>query len=411
MLQTLTPPMPLNEQERLNSLAEFDIDYSTIESNFKDLALLAAKIAGTEISLVNLIDSVTQWTVSNHGLDITQMPRKESVCQYTIAAESHFEIMDLSADERFKDRFYVHGPLSLRYYLGIPLTTAEGFHIGALCVVDSELKSLSQEKIELLKIVANEVVNRLKAMKTINNLKQQIVQSKETQKKVAHDIRGPIAGIIGLTGLITQQGENNNLDEVLECISLIQRSGKTVLDLADEILYGDKAEPVKIEEFNLQIFKDKLERLYIPQARNKNITFEIRINERNQHIPFLKNKLLQITGNLISNAMKFTPSDGTVRVDLDLAVEAANNMLKIKIQDSGVGIEDKNIDLITLGQTFSSNGTGGEKGTGFGLEMVKQLVDSLGGTFNIHSEVNKGTQIELKIPQHFLPHVSFYDAL
>lgn len=388
MLQTITPPIPLNEQERLKTLAEFDIDYSTIESNFKDLALLAAKIAGTEISLVNLIDSVTQWTVSNYGYDIIQMPRNESVCQYTISTNHPLEIMDLSADERFKDRPYVNGPLNLKYYMGIPLTTAEGYNIGALCVVDSELKSLSEEQKGLLKIVANEVVNRLKAIKTINQLKQQLVESKEIQKKVAHDIRGPIAGIIGLTGLINQQGESNNLKEVLECVALIQKSGKSILDLADQILYGDKAQPLKIEAFNLHIFKEKLECLYASQAKNKNVSFEIKVNERNQHIPFLKNKLLQITGNLISSAMKFSSKNGSVKVELDLAVEATNNLLKIRVQDNGV-VTDEN----------------------FGLTMVKQLVESLNGTFSIQSAIEKGTLVEISIPQHYLPHVSFDDSL
>lgn len=411
MLQTIAAPMPLNEQERLKSLAEFDIDYSSIESNLKDLALLAAKIAGTEISLVNLIDSVTQWTVSNHGIDLTQMPRNESVCQYTITGDRPFEIMDLSVDDRFKDRFYVRGPLNLKYYMGIPLTTSEGYNLGALCVIDSKLKSLTEEQKDLLKIVASQVVNRLKSMKTINQLKQQIIQSKEIQKKVAHDIRGPIAGIIGLTGLISQQGDSNDLGEVLECVALIQKSGRSILDLADEILYGDKAQPVKIEIFNLDIFKDKLERLYLPQAKNKNIVFEIKVNDRNKHIPFLKNKLLQITGNLITNAMKFTTENGMVKVDLDLAVEATNNLLKIRVQDTGVGIDERKISLIMQGNACSSSGTDGEKGNGFGLAMVKQLVDSLNGTYNIHSEIEKGTLIEVNIPQQYLTHMSFDDTL
>lgn len=404
-------PIPLNEQERLISLAEFDIDYSSLESNFKDLALLAAKIAGTEISLINLIDSVTQWTVSNHGLDINQMPRKESVCQYTIASESHFEVPDLSIDERFHNKFYVRGPLSLKYYLGVPLTTTEGYHIGALCVVDNKLRSMSQEKIDMLKMVADEVVNRLRSMKTIENLQQQLVQAKEVQKKVAHDIRGPVAGIIGLTGLIIQQGKDNNPDDVLECISLIQKSGKSVLDLADEILYRDKTQSLKVEPFNLLIFKDKLERLYQPQATNKNISFEVNIKEKNAHIPFLKNKLLQITGNLVSNAMKFTPENGKVKADLEFVAEATNNLLKIRIEDDGVGMDQKSIDLIMQAETFSGSGTSGEKGYGFGLSMVKQLVDGLNGNFSIHSEVGKGTLIEITIKQDYLPNVSFYDAL
>jgi len=403
--------IPINEEERLTSLSEFDIDYSSLDHNFKDLAFLAAKIAGTEISLVNLIDSVTQWTISNHGLDINQIPRAESVCQYTISSVNHFEVTDLSTDERFKDRFFVQGPLNLKYYMGIPLTTSEGLHIGALCVLDRQVKSLNEEKITMLKIIADEVVTRLKAMKTIAGLKQELVQLKETQKKVAHDIRGPIAGIIGLTGLITQQGNNNCLDDVLECIALIQRSGRSVIDLADEILYSDKPQPIKIEEFNLNIFKDRLEKLYLPQAKYKNIKFEIIVSERNAHIPFLKNKLLQIAGNLISNALNFTPEQGTVKVNLDLAVEATNNVLKIRIQDSGIGMDRKSISMILNSHPNSTSGIAEQGGIGFGLTLVKKLIATLTGTFNIHSEPGKGTVIEIEIKQDYLPNVSFDNSL
>src|SRR5580698_3841860 len=100
-------PIPANEMDRILSLSEFDIDFSAHQDNFKDLAKLAAKVAGTEISLVNLIDTFTQWTISNHGLNMDQMPREDSVCQYTILNGEYFEVENLAADTRFKDKFYV----------------------------------------------------------------------------------------------------------------------------------------------------------------------------------------------------------------------------------------------------------------------------------------------------------------
>jgi len=75
-------PIPHNEDERVWALTEFDIDYSDTSDLLKDLVELAAKIAGTQISLVNLIDTYTQWTVANFGLPIDQMKREESVCNY-----------------------------------------------------------------------------------------------------------------------------------------------------------------------------------------------------------------------------------------------------------------------------------------------------------------------------------------
>lgn len=69
------------EFNRVLELAEYDLDYSSLTDHFKDLSKLAARVAGTDISLVNIIDSYTQWTVSRHGLEVDSMPREDSVCQ------------------------------------------------------------------------------------------------------------------------------------------------------------------------------------------------------------------------------------------------------------------------------------------------------------------------------------------
>jgi len=393
-------PIPYNEMARLLNLAEFDLDYTNHQDNFKDLARLAAKVAGTDVSLVNMIDTFTQWTISHHGLDIDQMPRDESVCQYTIASDGQFEVADLSADHRFNDKFYVTNDPNLRYYFGVPLISAEGNNLGALCVLDKKTKTLNPEKVELLKIIADEIVNRLKAFKAIDNLKMKLAEANENQKKVAHDIRGPLGGIIGLAEIISEQGRDNQIDEVLEFINLIHKGGRSILELADEILSSDKAPVLKSDEFNLLIFKDKLEKLYQPQAKNKNITFTVNLSPTSAAVPFSKNKLLQITGNLISNAMKFTPKDGAVTVDLNLKIEPGKqNILRVKVKDNGVGLDKQGIDNILNSNASSTDGTGGEKGYGFGLALVKHLVDTLKGTISIYSEPGMGATFEVSLPQ------------
>jgi signal transduction histidine kinase len=401
-------PIPANEMERLLSLSEFDIDYSDHQSTFKDLAKLAAKVTGTRISLVNLIDSLTQWTISNYGLDIEQMLREDSVCQYTIMESDHFEIGDLTLDDRFKDKFYVTGDPNVRFYYGIPLKTSSGVNIGALCVLDHEQKSLDPEKIELLKIIADEIVSRLRTFKVMENLRSKLIEAKQTQKKVAHDIRGPLGGIVGLAQIIRDQGENNHMDEVLEFINLIHKSGNSILDLATEILESHKEKPVAtvsvhnaaIGLFNLTVFKDKLEKLYGPQAKHKNINFHVHTTPLTENISISKSKLLQITGNLISNAMKFTADGGNVTVELGLIINREIPSLQIVVKDSGVGIDDKSINAIVSGTASSTDGTSGEQGFGFGLALVKHLVDSLNGQMDIVSEQGKGTSFEINLPQN-----------
>lgn len=397
------PPVPENEMERLISLSGLDMDYSDHQDNFKDLAKLAAKVAGTSISLVNMLDSLTQWTISNYGLEIDQMMREESVCQYTIMTDNPLEVTDLAADNRFKGKSYVTGDPNIRYYYGLPLQLNKGINIGALCVIDQQKKVLDPEKIELLKIIADEIVARLKTFKVIEGLKTKLLEANNTQKKVAHDIRGPLGGIIGLASIIRDQGESNQMEEVLEFINLIHKSGNSVLELAEEILSTHKPERKSGQasspnDFSLSVFKDKLIKLYEPQARNKQIRLAVNTTTETETVLFSKNKLLQIAGNLISNAMKFTPEKGEVLVDLNLAVNKLNKVLVISITDNGIGLSKDAIQAILGGTSGTTDGTSGEAGYGFGLALVKHLVESLNGSLQISSEPGQGAAFTVTLP-------------
>jgi signal transduction histidine kinase len=395
-------PLPKNESERLYHLSSLDIDYTGLNDSLKDLNRLAAKVAGTEISLINLIDAYTQWTIGSHGLDLQQMTREESVCQYTIMGDQGFEVPDLSVDERFNQNFYVDDPLSLRYYFGLPLKD-NGMNIGALCVLDTGLKTLSPEKIELLKIIADEIVNRIKCYHTLEHMQHRLYDANQTSKKVAHDIRGPLAGIIGLSEMISQQGNSANLGEVLEFIKMIHSGSRSLLDLADEILsQSDGDRPMGENELNLSALKDKLLQLYQPQAAHKGITLEVTINEQRSQVVFSKQKVLQVIGNLISNAIKFTPKKGEVSVLLDLLTAEESNLLDITVSDTGVGIEPQRVEQLLSGSAESTMGTGSEKGYGFGLPLVRHLCEKLGGSLSIDSKLGTGTTFRAQLVQRKL---------
>ncbi len=394
----ITYPRPNNEAARALAVMELDVDYTDLADMFKDLTRLAARIAGTEISLVNLIDTYTQWTIANHGLEIEQMPREDSVCTYTIAAPESFEIKMLSEDERFQDKFYVSGEPYLNYYFGIPLKTSNGLNLGALCVMDKQPKQISPEKVELLKIVANEIANRLVSLKSLQDLRNQVKAAQQAKEKVAHDIRGPLGGIINLAQLLASEGKSYKIDEVIEFMQMIYKAGNSLLDLSTEILSNeDKSAQQKSDILTLQQFSDKLNRLYQPQALNKEIKLSINIAPHAASVQFPKNKLLQIAGNLITNAIKFTGNQGLVMVDLDAQQSKDALQLFINISDTGVGMDTVAIDEILSGEKESDMGTAGEAGYGFGLPLVKRLVESLNGSMAIQSEQGKGTKFIVNI--------------
>lgn len=398
-------PTPEKEFERIVELSSLDLDYSALNDHFNDLTRLAAKIAGTDISLVNLLDSYTQWSISQHGLDLEQMPREDSVCQYTIMGDNSFEINALSEDNRFSKKDYVSGELKLDYYFGIPLKTSSGHNIGALCVMDKEVKELTPEKIEMLNIIGDEVVKRLEDLKEISDFKSQLEAAKEDKRKFSHDIRGPLGGIVGLARILEEQGGDTKLEEILQLAVMIRKGGESLLELADDILTNEvlpdgKPQPPKSNEFTLATLKQKLEKLYAPQAAAKDIDLSIVNENENALVPFPKNKIVQVIGNIISNAIKFTPKKGYVMVRQEYLKQEDTAELYFVIKDSGVGISEDKLNQIMHGESKSTSGTEGETGYGFGLELVKHLVDTMNGDLSIESKENDGCKFTVRLPLH-----------
>jgi nitrogen-specific signal transduction histidine kinase len=108
--------------------------------------------------------------------------------------------------------------------LAIPLQITDGINIGTICVLATKVNSLSPEKIELLKLVSQTVVERLKSKTVVRQLNERLQESQASKRKAAHDIRGPLAGIVGLSALLKEQGiaaEAEDLDTYLNMITKV----------------------------------------------------------------------------------------------------------------------------------------------------------------------------------------------
>ncbi len=383
------------EYRRIKRLSEFDLDYGNLHEEFKGLVELAAHVAGTEISLINLIDQHSQWSVSRHNLDVFQMDLEYSICQHTIQSDHLMEIPHLGRDERFSDRPFVKADDGFRYYLGIPLKVKTGENIGALCVMDYQEKSVSEEKKKLLRLIANEIVEKLENKLNMDELQEALEKATVQRNQLAHDVRGPIGGILGLA----TSTENVPLEEeeFMQYMQMIKASAAKLLELTDDILERQK---VRQQEnyFNLSGFKQHLDGLYELPARNKEIRLDIDINQKEDHQKFPRRKLLPIVGNLIANAIKFTPSQGTIGVDLDISGKDGKRALMITVSDNGKGIPKERLENIKKLAWFEDHGTDYEKGYGLGLQLVTEMVEDIHGTLHIDSEEGKGTSVRIVVP-------------
>jgi len=376
----MSQPFPLNEAERILSLSNLDVDYSTIENEFKHLMKLASRISATDVTLLNLVDSHTQWTIAQDGIQLASMPREECICQYTIAQDQSFEIKDLSSDPRFEFTSFVKNEPKLRYYFGIPLEISNGVHIGSLCVMNREMIILNNDKKDLLKTIAEEIVCKLKDFKKINELKIELSDAIRMQRKIAHDIRNPLAGIIGISDILIEPDEEHDQEEVINCLKLINNSSKSILEITDNISMEFFEKGNQTHSFNLETLSERIRQLFLPLAENKKVKLKFTLDNGKNHIHFSKNKILQIIASPVSSAIKLSKQDALINIKLGITVKSDQNILHVKIHTNNPIINEISNESEVL-------------------NFTKELIESKDGTFSFQCNAIDGLNYEFNIPQ------------
>ncbi|WP_181256720.1 hybrid sensor histidine kinase/response regulator [Merismopedia glauca] len=149
------------ELDRLASLREYQILGTESEPIFDNLAQLAACICQTPVAAISLIDGQRIWYKAIIGWQIQEIPREEAICPLCLETPDVVMIPDTLADERTKNLPLVTSNPKIRFYGAIPLIGADGFTLGALCVVDYQPRRLSDRQITSLKILADQVIETL----------------------------------------------------------------------------------------------------------------------------------------------------------------------------------------------------------------------------------------------------------
>jgi signal transduction histidine kinase/ActR/RegA family two-component response regulator len=148
----ISPVHPANEAERLRALESLELLDSDPEAAFDALTEVAGSICNAPLATLTLVDGRRQWFKAARGFgDTTETPREFSFCGHTILEDEMMVVGDALADPRFADNPLVTGAPNIRFYAGIPLTTREGFRIGALCVIDRKPRTLTRAQLAALR--------------------------------------------------------------------------------------------------------------------------------------------------------------------------------------------------------------------------------------------------------------------
>lgn len=313
------------------------------------------------------------------------------------SSEAFKEFMDIST---LKDRLLDRQSLSLEF-IGRNL----GWCRVTIIVASRDINDDVSHVIFAVQNIQDEKENELKVRQMLKDSADEANRANMAKSdflsRMSHDIRTPLNGIIGMSYLANQQ---NNPSKTTECLEKIDFSSKFLLGLINDVLDMAKVESGKIElhtePYSFDNFRKYLESVIIPLCENDHQKFLIDADDFGEAVPVMdKLRINQIFFNLFSNAVKYTPEGGTISFKLKHSLTDSGRIrLYAEISDNGIGMSEA--FQKTLFQPFvqeNRNDSSELRGSGLGLAIVKQLLDLMGGTISVESEINKGTTFKLEV--------------
>lgn len=220
---------------------------------------------------------------------------------------------------------------------------------------------------------------------------------------MSHDIRTPMNAIIGFADLLEKHIDEK--ERVRDYIDKIKSSSEFLLSLINYVL-----ETARIESGKTSLKKEvrcvsglieSLADIFEPEVRKKGLTYSYTKDIQHDYVIGDETKVREIFINIIGNSLKYTPAGGKITIDIKELPSDRENYIayKIVVEDTGIGMSKEYLPHIF--EEFSREHTSTESkviGTGLGLPIVKALIDLMGGTIEIESEVGKGTKTTVMIP-------------
>jgi PAS domain S-box-containing protein len=250
--------------------------------------------------------------------------------------------------------------------------------------------------------VVRDITARKKAEQALKQSEMQLIELNATKDKLfsimGHDLRAPLNNILGLSELLIERLKKSDTEKSAEYLEIIKVSVKNTLALLDNLLNWAKSQTGEInykpEKIDLSATIRQVIELFDPIARTKNIALS-QITSKGIEIYTDERMLKTILRNLISNAIKFTKSGGSIIVSVGLE----KNKVQFSVADNGLGINaEVSKKLFEMPANTPSLGTANEKGSGLGLALCKEFVRKLGGDIWLKSKEGDGSDFRFTLP-------------
>lgn len=276
---------------------------------------------------------------------------------------------------------------------------------GSVLTLGLSLSRQKTDKGRVITIMARDVSLQKKAQEQMRLAKEHAERLAESRTRfmamISHEIRTPMNGVLGMADLLSNTSLNS---QQRNYVDVIQHSGSSLISILNDVLDFSKLDEGKIQlhtkPFNLREVIDSCFNLLIPQAKLNGVILKKQYNQTELlRLDGDAVRLRQIVLNLLGNAIKFSPN-GEVRLSLSFKEDArGKTMLELKFEDNGVGISQEGQKQLFEPYTQADNSLSRDfGGTGLGLSICKQLVDLMGGTVSVRSELGQGSCFTVELP-------------
>ena len=509
----------VRESERLAELHAYRILRTPREREFDDVVELAAHIAEAPVSFIGFVDGVNEWFKASVGLEIEEVPRERTYCQFVVGSGRPVVIPDTRATGAPMPETGIPAlpgdgrDREIRFYVGVPIIVDSRQVLGTLCVVDYEPRaSVAPELVSMLERLSRQVSGRLElrranallfeerdtfsvlfeaapaplllvrdgvivranhafaAMVTdgdasslesrdlsafiedvpdttdsatestvrnefgqtipvlvfhtrlttgrrVYNLfavadisdrkeKERVLEEQRLKAEnanrikdtflslVSHDLKSPLSGIFTMLDLLDRAGDSFSADELRDTIREMRSSAAVLVEMINQLLNIHRLQSgrveLNLEPVNVRSAVDQVCLTLRVQIEAKEVDLEIDVAP-DLHLVADGGLVREAVFNLVSNAVKFAPTGGVIRI------VARGRSIAVEDTGPGVPVEDRP-DLFRHEVKTSRPGSHGERGTGLGLPLVADIMRAHGGTVSLDEEYTSGARFVLEFP-------------
>ena len=350
---------PCDDPERLAALRRYDILDTPREADFDQIVELAARVCGTPIAVINLVEDRRQWFKAEVGLGVRETALDVSICRHVLARPGVTVIPDLAQDPRTAGNPLVsvaEGGLS--FYAGCLLATREGHAIGTLCVLDRRVRGLDETGRLALATLAGQVMAQLELRLALRH-KQALLEAQELLlKEIHHRVRNSLQLIGSVVGLQLRGLADPTARTALQDTG---RRIRSVAAVHERLYRAERLDAVDLGPF-LEALVEDLRAAAPPGVALELRTVDVAVSQD------LAVALALLANELVTNALKYAyPEAAGGRVEIRLE-RAGAGLLALSVRDWGRGLPP---------------GLATEGGRSLGMRLVHALAGQLGGRLSI----------------------------